>query len=138
MTDEQRSDVIFKWVDSVLDQTNNLWTMSVALFVISILIFGDLHNKSIDKIPIILKAMLIVSMTSMMLSMGVSYIVRGSIISGIEQIMSTSAWSIPAGTEIRSLAQISLFFIGFVCFLVAACSYPRVMSSALVNAIRGR
>lgn len=128
-------DLVLKWVDLVLEQTNDLWTISLGFFVAAVLILAHLHAKQTGKVFLFL--LLYLSALSTAFSLFLAYKVKGSLISSLETMATNKSWSMPQASAWDSLLQLGCFATGVLLFIFAFAIWRTTLASALIGAKGG-
>lgn len=132
-------EILFKWSDVVIVQSNDLWTLCLPFFGVCILVIMHLHgNQSIVR-PRSLMFLLYVSAASSALSLVMGYKLKGSVVTALKDTVSSKSISaIPTTASTDGLVQVTTFAIGLICFLIALGWRSEVVAKSIIDTIKGK
>jgi hypothetical protein len=149
ISDSEIKDLVFKWADLVTNQTNDLWAISLAVLIATLLILARLHGRGpADIVTTAIGALgwpsylaifsfLYLSLIGTGMSLFLSYKVKGSLVARFEDMAAARTWTIPPETQTDSAFQALSFSAGIALFVLAFVLFRKIVGAALVGALKG-
>ncbi|MET4691911.1 hypothetical protein [Sinorhizobium fredii] len=137
-------EIMFKWVDVVIDQSNDLWTLNFSILTATVLVGLHLYSReesesgSLGPTPIWLKRLLWFSFGCCLLSLMLAYKLKGTVISTLQDGLKAGTFTITSSAAIDAIGQATLLLLGAAAFVCAVGLHPRWVMKSLFDVISGR
>ncbi|GES47180.1 hypothetical protein RsS62_64320 [Rhizobium dioscoreae] len=131
-------EVLFKWADVIISQSNDLWTVCLPFFVACTLVIMHLHGNSAPNRPRWLMPVLYISAICSALSLAAGYKLKGSVVTALRGTITTEKIAIPDTAGWDGFAQFVFFFLGLLFFVIALGLKPSIVAKALIDTFRGK
>ncbi len=135
-------EIMFKWVDVVLDQSGDLRTLTLSVLTATALVGLHLYTRDeaadVEPIPRWLRGALFVSFGCCLLSLILAYMLKGSVIVTLQDSLKKGTFELSSFPALNALGQALSLMVGAGAFVVAAGLRPRLVLKSLYNVLSGR
>ncbi|MCO5963704.1 hypothetical protein [Sinorhizobium meliloti] len=138
-------EIMFKWTDVIIDQSNDLWTVTLPFLTATILVCLHLASRAApdsattaDPIPRWLWVLLIASFFGCAASLFFAYKLKGTVIDALGAGMHDGRFALATDPAWDALFQFLTFALAFMAFVGAVGLYPRLVIRSLINVLTGR
>ncbi|MDW9583250.1 hypothetical protein GOB17_27035 [Sinorhizobium meliloti] len=143
---DETKEIMFKWVDVVLGQSGDLWTLTLSILTATVLVGLHLYNReepssgasALEPIPRWLNILLGLSFACCLLSLILAYMLKGAVIVTLQDGLDDGKFDITSYPALNALGQAILLFVGASAFVCAAGLRPRLVLKSLYNVLLGR
>ncbi|MDX0481424.1 hypothetical protein GOD90_20320 [Sinorhizobium medicae] len=138
-------ELMFKWTDVILDQSNDLWTVTLPFLTATILVSLHLASRDppasatpLEPVPRWLWILLLASFLGCVASLFFAYKLKGTVIDALGAGMKDGKFALATNPAWDALFQFLTFALAFMTFVGAVGLYPRLVIRSLINVLTGR
>lgn len=138
-------EIMFKWTDVIIDQSNDLWTVTLPFLTATLLVClhltrseGTSATTPLEPVPRLLWVLLITSFCGCVASLFFAYKLKGTVISALGAGVADGKFALATDPAWDALFQFLSFGLAFLAFIGAVGLYPGLVVRSLINVLTGR